>query len=118
MCNNVKSISKTSQGELSLCKNCKHFHLEFNNIYFEFTVNEFKQFKQYILNLEADFWECKYASAGITKKIPIPTLQDNLVLMFNRQEVNQLKTLVKQPVINVYDKLITVDDVDYTLILN
>ncbi len=38
--------------------------------------------------------------------------------MFNRQEVNQLKTLVKQPVINVYDKLITVDDVDYTLILN
>ncbi len=67
-CNNVTSLSQTSQGELSLCKNCKHFHLEFNNIYFEFTVNEFKQFKQYILNLEPDFWECKYASAGITKK--------------------------------------------------
>ena len=55
MCNNIKTLSKTSQGELSLCKNCKHFHLEFNNIYFEFTVNEFKQFKQFILNFEGNF---------------------------------------------------------------
>ena len=118
MCNNIKTLSKTSQGELSLCKHCKHFHLEFNNIYFEFTVNEFKQFKQYVLNLEPEFWECKYAEANISKKIPVPTLQDNLILMFNRQEFLQLKVLVNKPILNIYKKSISVNDIDYTLILN
>jgi len=118
MCKNIKAISKTSKGELNFCKGCQQFHLEFNNIYFEFTPKEYEQFKMYILFVEADYWEHKYACANVKRKIPIPTLQDNLVLMFNRQEIKELQTLVNGKDKEVFDTMIAVDDIDYTLIVN
>lgn len=118
MCTNIEAISKTSQGELNYCKGCKQFHFEFNNIYFEFTPEQFEQFKAYILFVEADYWEYKYACANVKRKIPIPTLQDNLVLMFDRQEIKELKVLVSDKNKAVFDTLLNVDDIDYTYIVN
>lgn len=117
MCNNIRAISKVSSGELSICENCNIYHLEFNNIYFEFTVSQYKQFKKYLLSIESDYWEHKYAHTNVKRKIPIPSLQSNLVLMFNRQEINELKFLFcnKEDVFNTY---LNVDDIDSMMILN
>jgi len=91
MCNNIKVLSKVSNGELSICRGCNIYHLEFNNIYFEFTRHQYEQFKSYLMGLEAEYWEEKYANANVKRKIPIPSIQENLVLMFNREELQQLK---------------------------
>jgi hypothetical protein len=117
MCNSIKTISKVSNGELSICENCKIYHLEYNNIYFEFTEKQYDQFKTYLLNIESDYWEDRYAGANVNRKIPIPSLQSNLVLMFNRQEISELKFLFcnKDDVFNSY---LSVDDIDAMIILN
>ncbi|WP_152973299.1 DUF6686 family protein [Lacinutrix mariniflava] len=117
MCHNIKTISKVSSGELSICKDCKIYHLEFNNICFEFNEEQYIKFKNYLLNIEADYWEIKYAHSKVKRKIPIPSLQPNLVLMFNRQEIAELKTLFFNTK-DVFNSSINLDDINYTLILN
>ncbi len=118
MCDNLKTIAKVRSGELSICCQCHIYHLEFNNIYLEFNENEFEQFKNYILNIEMAYWEEKYAYAKVKRKIPIPSLQKNLVLMFKREEINELKTLVANALNKTKLPWLKIDDIDYSLILN
>ena len=118
MCNNIKTISKVKSGELSICCQCHIYHLEFNNIYFEFNRKEFELFKTYILDLEVDHWERKYASSKVKRKIPVPSMQQNLVLMFKRQEINELQVLLTNISDNVFLTLLKMKDIDYTLTLN
>jgi len=117
MCTNIKTIAIGSNGELSICTNCNIYHLEFNNVYLEFTVAQYQQFKKYLFALEADYWENKYEAAHIKRKIPIPSQQSNLVLMFNRQEIAELKALFSNKK-HVYNSYLSLEDIDYTLLLN
>ncbi len=118
MCHKIKILSKVKSGTLSLCKQCAIYHLEFNNIYFEFSIKELQHFKEYMLTIDLEYWEEKYSCNMIKRKIPIPSTQQNLVLMFNRQEMSELKSLLffnqkkdTLPMLDIYD-------IDYTLILN
>ena len=51
------------------------------------------------------------------RKIPLPSLQENLVLMFNRQEVTELKTLFSLKN-NGYNEILKLQEIDYMLIVN
>lgn len=115
MCHKLKTLSKGSRGVLSVCNACKIYHLEFNNLYFELNMGQLQQLKSYVLSLDCNYWECKYAKTCFKRKIPIPSMQENLILMFNRQEVEELKALLSQ---NINTKLLSVDAIDYQLILN
>lgn len=117
MCQNVKILSKVSHGELSLCTDCNMYHLEYNNIYFEFTSAQFKRFREFVLTLQEEYWETKYAKAKVKRKIPIPSKQANLVLMFNRYEIRELKKLFKFTA-SKSSRYLSVDDIDYRFILN
>lgn len=117
MCHSVKVLSKVSHGELSICNECNVYHLEFNNVYFELTTAQFKRFKNFIQTLDEDYWETKYANAKVSRKIPIPSKQANLVLMFNRYEIRELKQLFEFAATNS-SRYLSVDDIDYKLILN
>jgi len=115
MCEQLKTLSKVKSGELSLCVDCKIYHLEFNNLYFEFDYRQYLQFKEYLKTIDIQFWECKYAQSILKRKIPIPSVQSNLVLLFNRQEIEELKTLfLRRNTENYLD----VDDIDYQFVLN
>ena len=94
MCNYIRTIGKVKSGELTLCTKCNHYHLTFNNIFFEFTEKEYIQFKKYILHLDTSYWNENYPCPKVKKNIPIPTLQGNLVLLFNQQEIEELKNLL------------------------
>ncbi|MEC3906161.1 DUF6686 family protein [Tamlana sp. 2201CG12-4] len=118
MCHNVKTLSKVKCGELSLCCQCSIYHLEFNNIYLEFNSNAFEQFKTYVLDIDMDYWECKYASSRIKRKIPIPSMQQNLVLVFIREEIRELQRLLSTSVTEVFNLYLNSNDIDYKLILN
>ncbi|MFV0573005.1 MAG: DUF6686 family protein [Xanthomarina gelatinilytica] len=115
MNHSLKTLSKVNSGALSVCLDCNIYHLEFNNLYFEFNTKQFKHFKTYVLSVDCMFWECKYAKTCFKRKIPIPSMQDNLILMFNRQEIEELKSLMLQ---QKTLRLLDVDAIDYKLILN
>jgi len=118
MCKYLKTLSKVKSGKLSICCQCQLYHLEFNNIYLELNKNEFEHFKTYVLNIDMDYWEQKYAHLITKRKIPIPSIQQNLVLMFNREEIKELKTLLIYNRYNAFEDFINTPDIDYTLILN
>lgn len=118
MCNSIKTISKVKSGELSICCQCHIYHLEFNNIYLEFNQKEFEQFRSYILEIEMDYWECKYASAKVKRKIPIPSMQQNLVLMFKREEIRELQMLLTTSSKDIFNSYLNINDIDYKFILN
>ncbi|TPN87022.1 DUF6686 family protein [Aquimarina algicola] len=94
MCQNIRIISEIKTGQLAKCDTCQLYHLTFNNLLFQFTIEEFESFRKYLYHLEVDYWEHKHIDSDLSRKIPIPTLQENLFLMFNRKEINDLKKLV------------------------
>ncbi|WP_367651251.1 DUF6686 family protein [Winogradskyella undariae] len=53
----------------------------------------------------------------VKRKIPIPSIHENLVLMFNKQEILELKTLFCHRG-SIYENYISLKDIEYTLILN
>ncbi|WP_420571324.1 DUF6686 family protein [Kordia sp.] len=117
MCNSLTTIARVNSGVLTFCRKCKMYHLEFINIYLEFTEEQFEEFRSYLSTIEIGYWEYKYAGVNIKRKIPIPTTQNNLMLLFNRHEINELKTLFfseptsKKPMLHV-------SQIDYTLVMN
>lgn len=114
----IKTVSKIKDGELSFCSKCNIYQLEYNNIYLEFSIEEFEQFKEYIMGIEIEYWEQKYASAKVKRKIPIPSVQQNLVLMFKRQEILELQMLLNLTGIEIFNMNIDIYDIDYELIIN
>ena len=59
---NLITLAVTSSGKLSICEGCQVFHFIFNNLYFEFNVDQYLSFKDYLNSLEIDYWEHKYAT--------------------------------------------------------
>lgn len=117
MCNYIKTIGKVKSGELTLCTNCHHYHLTFNNIFFEFTQKEFTQFKKYIFQLDTEYWNENYPSSKVRRNIPVPTLQENLILLFNQIEIEELKNLFSYQFYQNYQR-ISSNEIDYTFIQN
>ncbi len=92
----------------------------FNNIFLALNVREIKRLKDYIDKLEIDYWEHKYQYSDLKRKIPLPATQENLVMMFNKQEIIGLRNLLsfnKQKE-TLDPHLLNVDGIDYVLHLN
>ena len=117
MCEQIITLAKNYNGQLSYSEDCRVYHFTFNNIYIEFTKKELKLFKKYVSNIEVEYWETKNKTMIIKRKIPIGTMQENLSMIFNKQELKSLKDLIFQNTIRSNEK-ISVLDIDYTLLLN
>jgi hypothetical protein len=117
MSHTIKTISKVENGELTICKSCQMYHLSFNNIYFEFTKKQLLKFRKHISEIKPNDWEKSYSSIKGNRKIPIQTLHQNLYLIFNKQELKELSSLLAINT-NFKHQLIDLDDIDYPLILN
>lgn len=61
---------------------CGKYTLLFNNISFEFSQKQLLLFRDYIYNLDVDYWMTYYSETTRKRKIPISTLHENLVLYF------------------------------------
>lgn len=115
MCQGIKLISKVKSGELTFCETCKIYHLEFNNLFFELSTTSLKKLETFLLEIDIDYWEKNDVHFGCRRKIPVISLNQNLVLMFNRYEIEELKTLVLKQKPNT---ILNVDAIDYQFILN
>ena len=64
-----------------------------NDIYGKpYKIKDLDNFKCYINLTDVNYWESEYGLMN-NKSIPIPTAQNNLMLVFNREEFYELKRL-------------------------
>ena len=94
MCNDrIKILKRTKNGIIKQCIGCKKIDLTFNNIFLELSDCEMRNLKKYIDTTDINYWENEYGSLH-AKTIPIPTNQNNLILVFNRIEFEEFKMLL------------------------
>lgn len=92
MCNQI--LNRTSNGILLYCHHRDMYQLLFNNLTFDFSGIEMTSFTNYLDQIDIDYWEKEYKNSIYEKKIPIPTLQSNFIILLNRKELEELRCLV------------------------
>ena len=90
----LKVLNRTSNGVLVFCQRKAMYQLLFNNLTFSLNQVELDSFFEYIKNIDCTYWEMEYRNSIYEKKIPIPTLQKNFIILFDRLEINELKFLL------------------------
>ena len=95
MCYISEIIVENKDGYLSKCK-CGLYFVNYKNLMFEFDERELKSLRAYLLSVDVDYWYQKGCATcvGGCRKIPIPTQQGNMILIFNKIEFNVFKNLV------------------------
>lgn len=112
-CKNV--INRTTNGLLLYCDFREMYQLSFKNFVFDFNSNEMKSLTEYINKIDAEYWENEYCNSMYQKKIPIPTQQNNFILLFDREELEELKFLVG---FTNQNKYLHTSEINYQVILN
>ena len=117
MCQKSKILSRVKNGELSICYICQNYNLVFNNIFFQFDEVQLNKFRQYISKIEINYWMNHSSCSTQRRKIPVETLHQNLILIFDNYEIEQLKILLGINNNKSFD-ILKSSDVDYSLVLN
>lgn len=87
-------INQTQHGKVFKCNSCKKIHIEFNNLNFNFTHEEYEHFANYFLKLNGDYWEKLNTDSMYRRKILVPLDHKNLNLLLNKSELEELKKLL------------------------
>ncbi|MCX7987786.1 MAG: hypothetical protein N2662_12685 [Bacteroidales bacterium] len=87
-------LSETQHGLILKCYTCNKIHLEYNNIYIDFEEEGFYQFCQYFNDLNPTFWEEVNRKSILRRRIIVPVGHQSIHLLFNSQEVEELKLLL------------------------
>lgn len=109
-----KFLNTSLNGNLIQCTSSENFQLSYKNLTFSLTPFELESFKIYLSKIDVSYWEKEYENSIYEKKIPIPTLQTNLMLLIDRFELYELIDLLNLKQRNVY---LSVEDIKYTMIL-
>ncbi len=114
MCH-LKILNRTSNGILLFCQHRDMYQLLFNNLIFDFSSVELSSFSSYLDQLDANYWENEYQHSIYEKRIPIPSLQSNFLIMLNSKELEELRFLVDGT--NKY-KILKPAEINYHVFLN
>ena len=89
-------LKRTENGMLVLLKGKENheYQLTFKNLLFGLTKKELEGFIIYLNNIDCSYWEQEYENSIYEKKIPIPTMQSNFVVLLDWFEVNELLKLL------------------------
>jgi hypothetical protein len=117
MCQKSKIISSVKNGELSICEGCNNYSLTFNNLIFQFDKRQLIEFREYVYQIDIDYWLSYSSCTTQRRKIPIQTFHKNLVLVFDFFEITELKKLLGIYKLDKND-ILSPEDIDYSLILN
>jgi hypothetical protein len=111
----LKVLNRTSNGVLVFCPRKGMYQLLFNNLTFSLSQPELDGFFDYIKNIDCNYWEQEYKNSIYEKKIPIPTLQKNFIILFDRFEISELILLLN---FKLKDEGLKYADIKYPLNLN
>lgn len=90
--------------------------LLFKNINFNLTQIEFESLQNYIDNIDENYWLKEYRYSVFSKNIPIPVLQENLMIMLDTNDLLKLRELLNYK--NSSLQLISFAEIDHTFMLN
>ena len=93
MCH-FKIINRTSNGFLLFCPKKNLYNVSFNNLTFNFDPSEMFSFISFLDKIDTSYWEKEYENSIYNKKIPIPTLQKNFIILIDRYELFELLSLL------------------------
>ena len=93
---NIKQIivGQTVHGRVFKCFKCNLIHVEFKNLNFNFTDEQYKHFTDYIKSLDGAKWEYTNRNSSYTRKIMVPIGYQNINMMFHADELQELKSLL------------------------
>ena len=115
MCCNFTKVKETKNGILIYMNNCKKFQLSFNNLHFSLDILELETFKDFLRKVDIGYWEKEYENSIYEKKIPIPTLQSNFIILLNRNELDELRILLD---FKTQKQLLKSEEINYKMIYN
>lgn len=87
-------INKTFNGQLSFCKCCNTYSLEFGNFFFCFTEVGFQGFRKYINSINGDLSEQRNQHFASNRKICIKVQSESIYFCLNKMELEELKELL------------------------
>ena len=91
----IDILSKTLNGKVFKCDTCKKIHIEFKNLNFIFSNEEFKFFQDYFSKLDPSHWHQKNQGSSYHRKVMVPIGHRNFTTMFHVSEVHEFKKLLK-----------------------
>ncbi|PQB07855.1 hypothetical protein BST83_12355 [Polaribacter filamentus] len=116
MCKKLEPVSKNNYGEIYYCNDCDVHHVLFNNFHFILNKKQINALRKCIISIDITYWETQFKYTTIKRKIPIPTCQENLILIFNKHEFDAFKSLFSKQ--SNTSKVLTADEIEYNFILN
>ena len=70
---------------------------------------------EYLENLDVDYWEQELKNTLHPRKIPITVGKNHFIILLNRQELSELKSLLGEP---AKTKFLKPQEIAYTMIDN
>jgi len=112
-------INKTQNGQIFKCDKCKAIHIEYKNLNFNFSVEQFDHFADYLTKLDGKYWENKNKNSQFKRKIIIPIGYNSFKVLLTRDELEELKNLffIKEKPLSVVQQH-KIMNMNFTLILN
>ncbi len=87
-------LSKTKNGRIFKCSRCGMYHIEYKNMNFNFSESQYKNFSEYIKNINGTMWEEKNKDSYFKRKIIIPIGHNYFRILLNKKELIELKLLL------------------------
>ena len=77
----IQLIGKSLNGKVFRCDKCNAIHIEFKTLGFNFSKKQFRSFVESILELNGAEWEKRNKDSYFSRKIMIPTGQNNINIL-------------------------------------
>lgn len=87
-------LNKTHNGNLIYCSNCKIFHIEFGNLFFNFSETELQIFTNYINSIDGEYYDVVNQHASTRRRILLPTKLKGISFAMHLEELNEFKMLL------------------------
>ena len=116
MCQSLNILNRSKNGVLTFCNHTKLFQLIYNNLCFELYEWELDALKEYIEQLDLNYWESHLKNWSHHRKIPISVGKKHFIILVNREEVQELLGLLSVEDSDI--ALLRYQDIDYQSIEN
>ncbi len=115
MCCNFTILKQTENGMLLHLIHCNKYQLNFKNLNFNFSKEEYDSLFNYLKSIDCNYWETEYKNSIYEKKIPIPTPQANFIISIDRFELYEILNLLN---FNTIKDNLKSTDINYPMNLN
>ncbi len=108
-------INRTRNGKLIFCTKCNLYHLEFGNLYFNFTEGELQGFKRYINDIDGEYFNVLNQHSSNNRKILLPTKLKGIHFALHLEELNEIKTLLQLDVPKKKYEFIRIENYNFSM---